>query len=230
MRRNKGFTLIELLVVVAIIAILAAMLLPALAKAREKARRSVCIANLKQIGLALRMYSADYREFFPCTAAGASQTAIGDFTLLVPRYISTQKSYICPSDLVHKTGSYAGTGETSAELGAANMTLVDTVGRSDNVGCSYAYAFNCTEQTDPDTVIACDKAGDAGAVFSKIKLNEGSQYTTNHLKAGVNALYVGGHSQWVTKGGVDVANDFPNLYNNLDTRGASITEAWVANP
>jgi prepilin-type N-terminal cleavage/methylation domain-containing protein/prepilin-type processing-associated H-X9-DG protein len=64
-RRENGFTLIELLVVVAIIAILAAMLLPALSQAREKARGVVCMANLKQVGLAFEMYKMDYDTRYP---------------------------------------------------------------------------------------------------------------------------------------------------------------------
>lgn len=100
-RCRAGFTLIELLVVIAIIAILAAILFPVFARAREQARRSVCLSNMKQIGLALGMYLQDYDQTFPPGGPKvweATKNARNLLAVQLNPYTKNDQIFRCPSD------------------------------------------------------------------------------------------------------------------------------------
>jgi prepilin-type N-terminal cleavage/methylation domain-containing protein/prepilin-type processing-associated H-X9-DG protein len=102
--KRHAFTLIELLVVIAIIAILAAILFPVFAQAREKARQTACLSNMKQIGTGLLMYIQDYDESYPkhidCTATVPVPDATcphDSWATMVEPYIKTRDVFVCPS-------------------------------------------------------------------------------------------------------------------------------------
>ncbi len=113
-KRAWGFTLIELLVVISLIAVLAALLFPVFAQAREKARQAVCASNLRQIGMALQMYRADWDDGFPYGVSGWMRHKPDVFILLpyyrdIPRlplipdllqpYLHSRDVFHCPSDV-----------------------------------------------------------------------------------------------------------------------------------
>src|SRR4051812_17085103 len=96
--RRTAFTLIELLVVIAIIAILASILFPVFGRARENARRSSCLSNMKQIGLGMYQYSQDYDEKFMLEWDGGTDAG---WKQIVQPYLKSTQIWACPSNTLN---------------------------------------------------------------------------------------------------------------------------------
>lgn len=199
-KRKLAFTLIELLVVIAIIAILSAILFPVFARAREQARKSACLSNLKQIGIGVMMYVQDYDETYPVAylAVPASDqmsgyTASYWFNVLQP-YTKNRQVWFCPtagrimtsatSTLQQYSGGYGYNACGTAPISSNGTTLWNGFGQSvdDSTGtvkCTpNGSAVKMSAVTAPsETILITDPASNS------------TQYTTVYFYSGSDISY-----------------------------------------
>ncbi|MEN6641012.1 MAG: DUF1559 domain-containing protein [Armatimonadia bacterium] len=208
---RRGFTLIELLVVIAIIAILAAILFPVFAKAREKARQSSCLSNVKQLGLAFLSYAQDYDETLP--SQGSNGAAFDWYPhrwyQVIDPYIKNQQILRCPSS----------TGTTPAvdNYGACEQVIGYLPHSTSRQGFTIG-AYVCPAgQGNPRALGTIDKPAERVllADASDFTLGVsfwpgGNYYVKSRHNDGANLCFVDGHAKWA-KGTYPVMTTKPGI-------------------
>jgi prepilin-type N-terminal cleavage/methylation domain-containing protein/prepilin-type processing-associated H-X9-DG protein len=198
----RGFTLIELLVVIAIIAILAAILFPVFAQAREAARKTSCASNLKNLGTAVLMYTQDYDEQLPLAAYTTEGFAFVIWHDLTDPYVKNKQIWHCPSSAVRKTDQ-DGTITTHYGYNVRYLTTIlpDFSNANGHTAVSLAAINTPTETvmlTDAKASEANSWCGDDGKfLLPPSEANAHCWGRPNFLhNEGSNVLWLDGHSKW----------------------------------
>lgn len=210
--RSSGFTLIELLVVIAIIAILAAILFPVFARARENARRTACLSNMKQIGLGMMQYIQDYDEMYMVSEGATPTYALSR----IGPYTKSDQILVCPSATNATTINVTNASGTGTTICSYYVTGSGTVG-----GTNYYWGLfglppvSIASVSSPAATIAMSERSDTFADWhidympdatptggNSSDANTG--VTARHLD-GANYLFADGHAKWFKR--ANVTND-----------------------
>ena len=223
-KSSKGFTIIELLVVIAIVGVLAAILLPVLSKAREKARITKCASNVRQISMGLIMYANENEDRFPRDPRGSAYSgspAMRGLNLLFDTYITDGRVFNCPSD-ANVTDDQSAGANASIPGGAQEFTKGQ---------CSYGYDMMHTQMDATSVALVADRPPEGITLDDTATSN-----SPNHDGRGQNVGYVDGHVEFVDSplagwhsGGAGGVRD--NIYTNTaddsDTVSAGGTDSVI---
>ena len=245
-QKISGFTLIELLVVIAIIAILAAILFPVFARARENARRSSCQSNLKQVGLGIIQYRQDYDERFPSAIFPTNPASLGWADVVQP-YLKSIQIYQCPSETTPPDAAPDSIGYTDYWYNAGLSWNRDISNPDYSTGINEAAVLSPTL-----TVMNGDAGTDANLTRGSARTrSNGHGYTgvgpltapgsfktsgtsyvggstgfggggQRHLE-GLNLLFVDGHVKWFKSSGPDQNSSVYVLNSTFNDSGQNPT-------
>ena len=207
MQKQRAFTLIELLVVIAIIAMLVAILIPAVSKALETARRSSCASNLKMLGVAFNSYAADHKGDLPKSDDGTLSSVA---KLLHAGYVTQSRTWVCPSDEM----------ENSGPITIYTGATIDQFNSDGN--CSYAYidGYRIGTSVSPASApLLFDEVNGGDAINSPLSPND------NHGANIRNVLFLDGHvTTFKFDGAFTPLNVFDSISGIMAAQGLSVVE------